>query len=98
MTSEHSDPPATLILTARDAQWIAAALAVCSTLLGEYEHDFKHDFEHNADALLTLYEREYSASEVNAINYRVRELIPLTSPMRIVSDGPFLASTSTLVS
>jgi hypothetical protein len=83
----------TLALSARDVQWVAAALAVCCTLLNGHEDDF----EHNCNALLTLLEREYSASEVNAMNFRIRELIPLDSPM-CITDGPLLASTSTFVS
>jgi hypothetical protein len=84
----------TLELSARDAQWIAAALAVCSTLLGDYEDDF----ENNCNALLMLFERDYSAAEVNALNFRSRALLPFDSPICITDDGPFLASASTLVS
>lgn len=89
----NAEPTLSLALTERDAQWVAAALAVCSTFVSEYEDDFAN----NANALLMLYARAYSASEVNGLNCRVRELVPLDSPI-LITDRPFLTSTSTLVS
>ncbi len=76
----------TLSLSSRDAQWLAAALGVCATLLSTTASDEVTAF--NLDSLSRLFEDHYSGSEAQALTWRTRALLPLDT-MLTFNDGPF---------
>lgn len=85
---------ASLMLSPRDAQFVAAALHTCASLLNP---NALADLLNNEDALERLFLTDYSAEEFNALLQRSRTLVPEGSFLGFV-DGPLMASTTTLVS
>lgn len=86
----------TLTMTARDAQWLAAAVGVCTTLLHPEASD--RDIYTNINSLHLLLLEEYSGTEANNIALKLRALLPDDTMLRFVDrDGPFAPSASTLI-
>lgn len=82
--------PLHLTLSTHDAQWIAAVLGVCSSILNPRSSDALVDS--NVDALEELFVTQYSPSEYNALTARVRMLLPADSRLRFADlDAPLLA-------
>lgn len=86
MSSAASEQPITLTLSPRDAQWVAAALGIATTLLSDSASD--DVTECNIDSLFQLFNDEYSSAEALALSWRTRALLPATSRLHF-SDGPF---------
>ena len=97
MSEPVADDRVTVVLSPRDLQWVAAALAVTGGLLVD-DDDYETDAE-NLQALRALLVRHYSCSEVNAVIARFRELLPIDAPMTFLDhDAPFAPRTPALLS
>ncbi len=95
--SDVTAPDVTLALTARDAQWVAAVLSVCGSLLSERASD--GEVADNLNALQDLLDDHYSGDEANTLMHRARALLPLDTPLHFVDrDAAFAPRTPTQVS
>lgn len=81
--------PVHLVLSPRDAQFVAAALTVCASLLNPSAGD---ETWHNETMLERLFVIAYSSDEFNALLLQSRALVPFDARITFVDVPPTMAN------
>lgn len=81
--------PVHLVLSPRDAQFVAAALTLCASLLNP---DAENETFHNEAMLERLFLIAYSSAEFNALLLQSRAIVPFDARVQFVDVPPTMAT------